>query len=93
MKPACDPMPLAESALLWLLAEPERAGGFLGASGLDVSALRARANEPAMLGFVLDYILSEDAWVLSFAEESGYDPASVAVARAGLPGGEVPHWT
>ena len=86
-------MALARAALLWLAADPERIGGFLGSSGLDPAALRARARDPAMLGFVLDYLLAEDAWVLSFADETGHRPQAVAEARTALPGGDTPHWT
>jgi hypothetical protein len=76
-----------------LLDDPERIGGFLGASGLSAAELRSRAGDPELLGAVLDYLLGEDAWVMEFAAETDHPPQAVAAARAALPGGDAPHWT
>ena len=86
-------MALARDALLWLLEEPERIGGFLGASGLSAGDLRSLSTEPDLLGAVLDHLLTEDAWLLAFAQETNHSPETVVAARATLPGGDVPHWT
>ncbi|WP_112324065.1 DUF3572 domain-containing protein [Oceanibium sediminis] len=84
---------LALDALNWIASDSERASGFLGASGADLAGLRARAQEPDFLGFVLDHLLSDDSAVLSFAEETSHRPEHVALARAALPGGDLPSWT
>jgi hypothetical protein len=60
---------------------------FLGLSGLDIEALKARAGDPALLGGVLDFLLFDDALVLRLAEEMEVLPESFARARARLPGG------
>lgn len=84
---------IAQSALLWFLADPERIGGLLGVSGLSPGDLRRRAGEAEFLGFVLDHLMSEDDWLLAFTEETGLPPDVPLRARASLPGGATPHWT
>jgi hypothetical protein len=84
---------LALDALVWLAAEPERAGNFLAATGADTDALRARANDPEFLGFVLDHLLGDDDAVRQFAEETAHRPDHVLLARAALPGGNLTNWT
>ena len=84
---------IGERALIWLAGEPEALGGFLGASGLDPAELRARVREPEFLGFVLDFLLSDEALLLAFCAAAAIAPTRPAVARAALPGGDLPHWT
>ncbi|TPE50267.1 DUF3572 family protein [Amaricoccus solimangrovi] len=84
---------LARSALIWLAGEPEALGAFLGASGLDPAALRARVEDPEFLGFVLDFLLGDEAMLLAFCGQTGTAPAAPARARALLPGGDLPNWT
>jgi hypothetical protein len=84
---------IAGDVLLWLLAEPERIGGFLGATGLSAAELRRRAGDADCLGAVLDHVMTEDGWVLAFAQETDHRPEDLVAARAALPGGDVPHWT
>lgn len=84
---------IGQDALLWLAADAERIGAFLGASGADPSALPALAADPQFLGFVLEFILTSDESVLAFAESAELPPVMVGQARAALPGGQVPDWT
>jgi hypothetical protein len=84
---------MALEALGWLAADPERAGAFLDAAGASPGDLRERARDPAFLGFVLDHVLSEDAFVRAFAEEADHAPEDVLRARRALPGGDAPEWT
>ena len=77
---------LALRALAWLAADPERLGLFLAESGIGPGELRARAGDRAMLGGVLDHLLSREDLLLRFAEENDVDPAAAAQARAKLPG-------
>jgi hypothetical protein len=55
--------------------------------------VRARAADPEFLGFVLDFLLSDEAALVAFAEEAGIAPDRPLRARAALPGGELPNWT
>ena len=80
-------------ALAWLVGEEARLAAFLSASGTGPAELRRRAQEPELLGAVLDFVLSEDRHVLAFAEAAGLAPEAVQEARAALPGGGLPHWT
>lgn len=84
---------VAVQALLWIAADPERAGQFLGYSGADPGDLKTRAAEPEFLGFVLDFILLDDAFVLEFSAANGLSPETPMQARARLPGGDLPNWT
>lgn len=84
---------LALEALNWLLSSDDLAGVFMGASGLDVGALRTRIEDPELLGSVLDFLLMDDTWVQGFCDQGGYDYLDPMRARQSLPGGDVPHWT
>jgi hypothetical protein len=84
---------LAQEALIWLAGRPEALEAFLAASGASPADLRAGAGDPVFLGFVLDFLLQSDAYVLDFAETAGVRPETVAGARAALPGGYAPDWS
>ncbi|MCB5409860.1 DUF3572 domain-containing protein [Pseudogemmobacter faecipullorum] len=86
-------MTLALQGLAWLAADEDRILPFLAQSGLLASELRSRAGEPEVLAAVLDFLLSDEAMLLSFCGDLGLNPAEIAPARAQLPGGDVPHWT
>lgn len=80
-------------ALGWLAADDEILPIFLSLSGGSLADLRDGAADPATLGAVLDFVLTEDRWVLASAAHCGVAPERLAVARALLPGGGAPHWT
>lgn len=91
--PPAEAERLALAALSWIAEAPERTGAFLAAAGAGPDALRARAREPEFLGFVLDFVLQEDAQVIEAAAAAGCRPEDLVRARAGLPGGDLPEWT
>lgn len=84
---------IAQQALIWLAGQPERLGGFLAASGAAPGEVRERADDPEFLGFVLDFLLGTEQWVVDFAADAGLAPEAPARARAALPGGATPDWT
>jgi hypothetical protein len=84
---------LGRDALLWLAARPDDVAALLAASGLGAAALRARAADPELLGFVLDFVLADEARARAFAEAHGLAPDAALRARAALPGGDAPDWT
>jgi hypothetical protein len=77
---------LALRALAFLAEEPERLGRFLALSGLGPDELRSRATDPALLGGVLDHLLSDEPLLLAFAAAEELPPEQVARARRHLPG-------
>ena len=80
-------------ALGWIAGHPELAGRFLNAAGASPDEMRARAGDPEFLGFVLDFLLSDEATLLAFVQDAGLPPDRPLRARAALPGGELPNWT
>ncbi len=84
---------LGLEALGWIAGQPDLAGAFLGASGGTADDLRTRAGDPEFLGFVLDFLLADEAALLAFCAAAGLAPDWPMRARAALPGGDLPHWT
>jgi hypothetical protein len=84
---------LALRALGWLVTQEELLPGFLAATGSAPADLPARATEPEFLAAVMDFLLAEDALVMAFCDAAGLPYEAPMQARAGLPGGELPHWT
>ena len=80
-------------ALSFIAADQDLFGALLDNAGTDAAEIRARASDPVFLGFVLDFLLQDDAAVIAFAGGQGIAPESVALARRALPGGDVPEWT
>ncbi len=83
---------LAIQALSWLASDEENLGQFLNVTGAAPGDLRARAQEPEFLGFVLDFIMRDDETILGFCNASGATPEGVQRARSTL-GGGLPNWT
>ncbi len=84
---------VALQALGWLAADSDRLAGFLAFSGAAPAELRDRTGEPKFLAAVLDFVMTEDERVLAFSAFAALAPESVARARTGLPGGDLPAWT
>lgn len=80
-------------SLAWLAAEDSLFETFLAASGGDAAQIRARANDPALLASVLDFVLGSDDWVIACAAAQNIRPEQVMMARAVLGGGDTQHWT
>ncbi|MGV6850404.1 MAG: DUF3572 domain-containing protein [Marinibacterium sp.] len=83
----------ALDALGWLAGNQELLPVFMGASGAGLDDLRARAGDPEFLASVLDFLLMDDAWILSVCSDLGVSPEIPRAARAALPGGAQVHWT
>ena len=80
-------------ALGWLIGNDDLSGAFLNMSGLSVDELKTRAGDPEFLGFVLDFLLTDEAALMDFCADYSLPNDSVARARAALPGGDVYNWT
>ena len=81
-------MALALQALAFVAGDDDALGRFMAGSGLSQSDLAARADDPVLLGFVLDFLLSEDRLAEAFCTVAEVKPETVMRARAELPGGD-----
>lgn len=79
---------LAGRALVYIAQEPDRIGQFLAMTGIGPAEIRSRAQDPAFLAGILDYLLSDEALLIDFAEWAEIDASSVGRSRQFLPGGE-----
>ena len=84
---------IALQAVVWIANETDTLRHFLSATGMSELDLRARIEEPEFLAAVLDFLLMDDDWVLSFAKFAEIAPEDLVAARRVLPGGDIPHWT
>lgn len=84
---------LALQALAWLAANEELLPVFMGATGSSQDDLRAQAGQPEFLASVLDFLLMDDAWVISCCDALQQPYPQLMLARAALPGGAQINWT
>jgi hypothetical protein len=77
---------IALKYMLYLASDSDKLGQFCAQSGLDGNDLKARLTDPAFQGFLLDYLLQDEAELLAFAAENQMKPESIMIARAKLPG-------
>ena len=75
---------LALRALVWTLAEPERAQRLLAVTGIDPADLRARLGDPAVLGASLQFLLANEADLIACAQGLDVPPAALARVAAEL---------
>jgi hypothetical protein len=84
---------IALQALAWIASDDDRMAALMANSGIDPATLRAQADDPGVLGAVLDHLLGDDQAVIAFCDAHGLPYTSPLAARAVLPGGETQHWT
>jgi hypothetical protein len=84
---------LALQALAWIAGDEDRLAGFMAQTGAGPAELRARAADPDFLGAVLDFLLTDDQFVIGFCDSQGLPYTAPQTARAALPGGASFHWT
>jgi len=80
-------------ALGWLAANEELLPVFLGSTGASEADVRSGATDPAFLGALLDFLMMDDAWVISFCDSISVPYERIMQARYALPGGEQVNWT
>ena len=84
---------IALQALKWLAAQDELCTLFMGATGASEADLRERITDIDFLGSVLDFLLQDDSWVISFCDDNELAYDCVMRARVLLLGGDQMHWT
>ena len=83
----------ALTMLAWLAGQEDLFAAFLASTGADVSAVTAKAVQPVFLASLVEFVMSEDAYVLAWAQAMGRKPETALQIRAGLPGGKQWNWT
>ncbi len=71
-------------ALVWVLAEDDRAQRLLALTGLTPDALRAGIGDISLLGAVLDFLCSHEPDLVAAADSLGVAPRDLADARERL---------
>ena len=79
-----DAQTLALRALVWTLAEPDRARRLLDLTGLDPADLRARAGDPAVLGAALAFLQAHQPDLLACADALEVTPERLVAAQERL---------
>jgi hypothetical protein len=77
---------LALKVLGFLAQDDQALERFLTLSGLSLTDLRERADDPLLLAAVLDFLLADDKLLVAFTEDVGMDPRAIHGARRALPG-------
>ena len=80
-------------ALGWLAGNEDLLPVFLGATGASEADVRSGASDPEFLGGLLDFLMMDDAWVMSFCDSISMPYDRLMQARHSLPGGEQVNWT
>jgi hypothetical protein len=83
---------LAIEALAWIAGRDDLRAAFLAASGAVPGDVARRAADPDFQAAVLDFLLSNDPWVIAFAASADLPPDRILRARRHLPG-TAPDWT
>jgi mannose-1-phosphate guanylyltransferase len=69
-------------ALLFFVSDETRLTGFLNATGLTLEDIRSRAAEPALMAALLEYLMTGEAMVVTFATDHAIGPERVQPAAA-----------
>ena len=83
---AVDAETLALKALAYLAHSPDDLERFVALSGVTLTDLKDRAEDPENLAAVLDFILVSDDLITGFCETVEIDPRELHAARRALPG-------
>lgn len=79
---------IGAAALTFLADDSERLARFAGLTGVDAPAIRAYFTDPTFLAGVLDYVLEDEALLMSFVDSAGLAPEVPSLARDVLASGE-----
>ena len=82
-----DAATLALQALVWVLADDDRAQRLLSLTGLDVDELRATAGSEQTQLAILDYLMAYEPDLIACAETISLPPEKLVQAHALLSGG------
>jgi hypothetical protein len=83
---------IALQALAWIAGDEELRPQLAGATGADLSEARERAQDPAFLAGILEFLTMEDRWIRRFCDEVGLPYEAPLQALMSLPGQMRPEW-
>ena len=84
---------VALQALAYLVGDENVLHRFMALSGVELSDLRSRADDPSMLTGVLDFFLGFEPQLLEMCEATGLPAKAPAQARQHLLGGRYEEWS
>ncbi|WP_417694568.1 DUF3572 domain-containing protein [Roseibium sp.] len=77
---------IATNALIHISQDPDLVGRFLAVSGIGPESIRHAAEEPGFLAGVLEFLMGDEALLLTFCENHGVRPTMIAASRFALVG-------
>ncbi|MDE0943060.1 MAG: DUF3572 domain-containing protein [Alphaproteobacteria bacterium] len=84
---------VALRALAYLVGDEDALQRFMDLSGIDSTELRAGADDPAMLGGVLDYFLGNETELLEMCTATDMAGEEPGRARHSLAGNKYDEWS
>ena len=83
---------IALQALAWIAADEELLPQLSGATGASFEDARDRAQDPAFLAGILEFLTMEDRWVQRFCDDHGLPYDAPMRALMALPGQQRDEW-
>ena len=84
---------IAAYSVEWIVLNQEVLEQFLNISGCNASDLQFLIESDEFQVHVLEFLMTQDAWIIAFCDTFDIPYGDIARARAVLPGGDVPHWS
>ncbi len=84
---------VAIRATEWLIGNDRLLAEFMALTGISVADIRNQIAEPEFLASILDFLLASDRRVVQFCDDASLSAELPMLARAAMPGGNLPHWT
>ncbi|EYD77630.1 hypothetical protein Rumeso_00796 [Rubellimicrobium mesophilum DSM 19309] len=83
---------IALQALAWIAADEELLPQLAGATGMSLGDAKERAQDPAFLAGILEFLCMEDRWIQRFCDEHGLPYDAPMKALMALPGQQRGEW-
>ena len=83
---------IALQALAWIAADEELLPQLAGATGMSLDDARTRAQDPAFLAGILEFLCMEDRWIRQFCDAQGLPYDTPMKALMALPGQQRDEW-
>ena len=83
---------IALQALAWIAADEELLPQLAGATGASLGDARSRAQDPAFLAGILEFLTLEDRWIQRFCDDHDLPYDVPLKALMSLPGQQRDEW-